>query len=78
MTDKANVAAHYGAILEEIERPTTRQITIEVYALDPGTDLAECTFEHIGLTTGGKKRFVNKMVGRRMQTVGMWRIVPNV
>lgn len=76
MSDKAATVAHYGAIAEELKNPTTHRMLIEITSLDPGTDLSACTFEHIKLTSGSDKRFVTKLVGRHMQTVGLWRIVP--
>jgi len=77
VSDHAKAAGYYTAILEEIKAPTTHRLTIEAFEVDPGTNLAECTFEHIMPTSGDEKRFVTKLVGRRQVTVGLWRIVPN-
>jgi hypothetical protein len=74
--DRARTLAHYGAILAELEHPTTHRLSIEVTSLDPGVDLATCTFAvEAGSGTDPTKRHVRQTVNGRTRMVGLWRIL---
>jgi hypothetical protein len=71
---------HYVPILEELKKPTTHRLTIEVFGLDPGTDLTKATLEFSPHRKYGEARacrFVTTTDERgRARVVGLWRIVP--
>jgi len=73
--DRARAVAHYAAMVEEIKHPTTHRLTLEVFSLDPGTDLATCHFVR-DARDGNEKRFVRQFVDGHARVVGLWRIVP--
>ncbi|MDB5094025.1 MAG: hypothetical protein JWO85_2126 [Candidatus Eremiobacteraeota bacterium] len=75
--ERDRVLAHYVPMHAQATDPTALRLTVEVYSLDPGTDLATCYFA-MEARMGGRppKRHVRKLVDGHAQVVGLWRIVP--
>jgi hypothetical protein len=65
---------HYVPILEELKKPTTHRLTIEVFGLDPGTDLEECAFRLPSERRAARFVTITDKRGR-VRDVGLWRIV---